>query len=61
LTNIKIKNKDKRLGTSEQLHIAAWNVRGLCHKETEPEEELTKMKADVAIITETKKKLKGTR
>jgi uncharacterized protein (UPF0147 family) len=35
-------------------------VRGLNNKENELEEELKKMNADVAFISETKTKLKGT-
>jgi hypothetical protein len=45
----KVTNKNKRRGTSEQLHIAAWNVRGLSSKENKLENELLRAHADVAI------------
>jgi hypothetical protein len=53
--------KDKRTGIEEKLNVINWNVRGLNNKENELEEELKKINADVAFISETNKKLKGTK
>lgn len=44
---------------SGKLKIAVWNVRGLYSKEKILQEELKRAKVDIAIIPETKKKLKG--
>jgi hypothetical protein len=46
-------------GVTEQLHIAPWNVGWLSSNESELERELIQAHIDVAIISETKKKLKG--
>lgn len=51
--------KDKRHGISEELKLGVWNVRGICHKEEELQKELKQADIDIAIIPETKKKLKG--
>jgi exonuclease III len=40
--------------------MAVWNVRGISHKLDELQKELTDKKTDIAILAETKKKLKGT-
>jgi exonuclease III len=53
--------KDKRTGIEEKLNVISWNVRGLNNKENELEEELKKIKANVAFISETNKKSKGTK
>ena len=50
--------REKRLGIAEQFKIGVWNVRGLAHKEMELQRELNLMDVDIAIIPETKKKLK---
>ena len=42
-----------------KLKVATWNVRGIAGKTEELETELLKGKIDIAIITETKKKNKG--
>jgi exonuclease III len=42
-----------------KLKIATWNVRGIAEKTDELQTELLKMKTDIAILTETKKKDKG--
>jgi exonuclease III len=52
-------DKAMNKGISEQLHIATWNVRGLSGKENKMERELLRAHIDVAIISETKKKLKS--
>jgi hypothetical protein len=43
------------------IELAVWNVRGIYSKEEQLEKELTRAKVDIAIIPETKKKLKGSR
>ena len=63
LSNEKIpgKKKEKRLGINETLNVAASNVRSTGNKECELVEE-TKIKGiGVAVISETKRKLKGTK
>jgi len=42
-----------------KLKVATWNVRGIAEKTEELQTELLKRKIDIAIITETKKKNKG--
>ena len=42
------------------IKIGTWNVRSLTHKEQELCEELENNQIQIAVITETKKKLKGT-
>jgi hypothetical protein len=41
------------------VNLAAWNVRGQAHKVDEVESEQKRMKIDICIVTETKKKLKS--
>jgi len=41
------------------MKIGIWNVRGLYGKEKLLQEELKKANVDIAVIPETKKKLKG--
>lgn len=53
-------NKDKRFGISQHIQIATWNVRGLTDKIHELQNELSDRKIDIAVITETKKKMQGT-
>lgn len=52
--------RDKRYGIKDYLHIGTWNVPGLTNKLQELQENLKKRKIDIALMTETKKKLKGT-
>ena len=54
-------NRNKRLGIANISRIGVWNTRGVEHKEPELESELKDMKVDIAIIPETKKKLKGSK
>jgi len=42
-----------------KLKVATWNVRGIAKKTEELQTELLKRKIDIVIITETKKKNKG--
>ena len=49
----------KRTTNSGLLKIGVWNVRGLNGKEQILQDELIKAKVDIAVIPETKKKLKG--
>jgi len=42
-----------------KLKIATWNVRGIVEKTEELQKELMKRKIDITILTETKKKNKG--
>jgi len=43
----------------EKLKVATWNVKGIAEKTEELETELLKRKIDIAIITQAKKKNKG--
>jgi len=49
----------KRTTNPGLLKIGVWNVRGLYGKEKLLQEELIKANVDIAVITEIKKKLKG--
>jgi hypothetical protein len=51
----------ERKNDSETLNIAAWNVRSIRNKESELVEEMKTKRANLAVISETKKKLKGTK
>jgi hypothetical protein len=43
------------------LNVAAWNIRSIGNKESELVEEIKFKVINVAVISETKKKLKGTK
>jgi hypothetical protein len=59
-TDIQITTKArKRTKNSGLTKIGVWNVRGLYSKEKLLQEELKKANVDIAMISETKKKLKG--
>jgi exonuclease III len=45
----------------EDLKVATWNVGDITHKLDEPNRELKNRKIDIAVISETKKKSKGTK
>lgn len=49
----------QRTTLMEHLTIAAWNIRGITPKMSEIILEIKKRKIDVLIVTETKKKTKG--
>lgn len=49
------------MGITDVLNIVTWNVRGLQNKEIELLKILEERKTNIAVITETKKKTKGTR
>ena len=51
----------KSFGITEVLTIATWNIQGLNNKEPELIKTLEERKINIAIISETKKKLKGTK
>jgi exonuclease III len=53
--------KEKRLGIHETLNVAAWNVRCIGNNESELVEEIKIKGIYIAVISETKKKLKGTK
>jgi hypothetical protein len=53
------KKKDKWLEVNVTLKVTNWNVRGIGAKETELDKECKEKKINSAVITETKKKLKG--
>jgi len=53
--------KEKRLGVHETLNVAAWKVRSIGNKESELVEEIKIKGINVAVISKTKKKLKGTK
>ena len=52
----KVRFDGQRFG---KLKVATWNVRGIAEKKGELQTELLKRKIDIAVITETKKKNKG--
>lgn len=45
----------------DTLKVATWNVRGVASNEHELAKILNVKKIDIAVITETKKKLKGSK
>jgi len=49
----------KRTMNPGLMKIGVWNVRGLYDKEERLQEEFKKANVDIAVIPETKKKLKG--
>jgi hypothetical protein len=51
----------KRKKDSETLNIAAWNVRCIGNEESELVEEIKTKRTNTAVISETKKKLEGTK
>ena len=53
--------KEKRFGIHEALNIAAWNVRSIGNKESELVEEIKTKCINIAVVSETKKKLKGSK
>jgi exonuclease III len=53
--------KDTRKGIIGVLKLATWNVRGLGTKETKLVYHLKERKINIAAITQTKKKRKGTK
>jgi len=55
-TTTKARKRTKKSGLRK---IGVWNVRGLYGKEKLLQEELKKANVDIAVIPETKKKLKG--
>ena len=58
MPTIALNKMEKRLGIAEQFKITVWNVRGLAHKEVKLQQELKLPSVDIAIIPETKMKLK---
>lgn len=55
------KNKGKRVGIKDIMNLGVWNVRGLRNKEKELENELMSKRINIAVISETKLKCKGTK
>ena len=55
------RKRKKRLRIHETLNVAAWNVRSIGNKESELVQEIKIKGINVAVISETKKKLKGTK
>jgi exonuclease III len=55
----KTTNTRNRNVNQGMMKLAVWNVRGIYCKEQQLEKELTRANVDIAIIPETKKKLKG--
>jgi exonuclease III len=53
--------KEKRFGIHEILNVAAWNVRSVGNKESELVEEIKTKCINIAVISKTRKKLKGTK
>lgn len=53
-------NRRRKLQRKRTLKLATWNVQGLRTKQSEVFKELQKMKVDICILTETKKKGRGT-
>ncbi|KAJ4428365.1 hypothetical protein ANN_24384 [Periplaneta americana] len=58
-TTTSAQKRNKRFGIERIFKLATWNARGIIHKEIELEKELYDQNIDVAIISETKKKMKG--
>ena len=54
------RKKEKRFGITDHINLCTWNIRGISNKIEQLEKVLEEMKIDVALITETKKKLRGT-
>lgn len=55
-------NKGQRTGIKDILHVGTWNIRGGFNiKELELIENLKQRNINIAVITETKKKLRGTK
>jgi exonuclease III len=54
------RKKDEQYGIMDILKIATWNVRSLGNKEGELVTQLKEKNINIAVITETKKKLRGT-
>jgi hypothetical protein len=46
---------------TKDLKVATWTVRGITHKEDKLDKELKSRKIDIAVISETKKKNKGSK
>jgi hypothetical protein len=53
--------KNKDFWTTEKFNLATWNVRGLARKEEILVRELRKARIDIAVISETKKKKRGSK
>ena len=53
--------KEKRLGVHETVNVTAWNVRSIGNRVSELVEEMKIEGINVAVISETEKKLKGTK
>lgn len=54
-------NKDKCKWIRDNLKIATWNVRGIMNKELELTRIFEEKQINVAVVTETKKKDKGSK
>jgi hypothetical protein len=61
MTNDLAQKRKKQIGIHETLNIAAWNVRSVGKKESELVEEIKTKGINITVISETKKKLKGTK
>lgn len=60
MSKAKNKTKNKVFGINDELRLGTWNVRSLNGKEDELIKELERKKINIAIISETKKKLQET-
>jgi hypothetical protein len=54
-------DKDRRYRIKERIKVAIWDVRGIGNKEMELDIDLKQRGINLAVINETKKKLKGTK
>ncbi len=52
---------DKNKWIADTLRVATWNVRGISNKEDLLTRILEEQKVNIAVVTETKKKLKGSK
>ena len=57
----KLTEKDKRKWIMDNLKVATWNVRGIAGKEAELLRIFEENKVNIAVVTETKKKNKGSK
>jgi hypothetical protein len=61
MTKNPARKNEKRFRIHETLNIAAWNVRSIGNKESELVGEIETKGINIAVISETKNKLKGTK
>lgn len=58
---LRLTQKGKCKWITDNLKVATWNVRGIAHKEVELVKIFERNKINIAVVTETKKKNKGSK